>query len=474
MNNIPLLIQGIGLVLVTLLIPIWISLFRNTEKQIVKLDERVLVDYILEGKNILIYLGLILVPPFLWYSSNLTLKTYSIVYPVLGIFLFSKNVNRAINWVSGKESQIRIDFLNSLKKFEGTEELWHSVWQIKNIDREKEYLDRFFDKLGLLIKNKKGEYLHILSDYLRDFKENLENRDLRNIIFENYFPRLLDWCYDSWIKFEALRHGNKDEFDDWEWEKNFIIKRELEELFEKNLKILIQKGALYHFIDKMFKKKINEWKIDKDFLKDILDQFLDILFEESVNGGASYNIWNLGFPKEWKITSENLKKKDIILEIIWINYYIWAFNRFQIASEDVDENLTYVTEELFPEVHHIVWVKILIFKFTRDENLRARLKFMVERKWNFGLPIMAKASFASEGGESKNIREFEKEEKNAFDLAFELFGDDFSEKRIKEYISTLKDLEGEFEKESLYDYRRTGILDMFEKMLEYKSKKSKQ
>jgi hypothetical protein len=469
MNNVPLLIQGTGLVLVTLLIPIWISLFRDKERQVEKLDEKVLVDYILEGKNILAYLGLIFIPPFLWYFPNLLMKTYSVVYPILGMALLLKNLIRALNWIRGEESQLRIDFLNSLKEFENTEEIWRSVWQTKNIDREKEYLDRFFDKLGLLIKNKKGEHLHILSDYLRDFKENLEYRDLRNILFEDYFSMLFCWYHDNRVEEKKFRK-DKEEYPEWRVEKIFIIKRELKGIFEKNWRILIQNHALRNFIHRTFKKQINEWINNKVLLREMFEPFFNILLEETKDDYTAYHIWALDFPKDWKITKENWKKRDIVLEIIWKNYFVWAFNRFQDASDKIDLKLTKITEHLFPEVHFNIWVKILIFEFTRRENIRERLNFMIVRKWRFGM-IMAKASFASEGGEDKNIREFEEEEKNAFDLAFELFGDDFSEEMLKEYISILKELKGKFEKDSIYEYRSEGILEMFKAMLEYRSKK---
>lgn len=469
MNNIPLLIQGIGLVLVALLIPIWISLFKGEGKQFGKLDEKVLIDYIFEGKNILAYLGLIFIPPILWYSPKLLMKTYSIIYPILGIYLLFKNVNKALNWISGKKSQLRLDFLDSLQKFENTEEIWHPVWEEKNIDREKEYLDIFFERLEILIKNKKGKHLNVLSDYLRDFKENLENRDLRNILFENYFSKLLDWYHDNWIEREKSKKY-RNEYPEWEIEKNFRIKRELREIFEQNWKILIERGALDYFIDNTFKKKINGWQDNKSLLEDLLGSFLNILFEETKSRGKSHFIWDIGFPKEWKITRENWKKRDTILKIIWRQYFIWAFNRFQEATDEVDQELSNVTERLFPKIHYIKWVKILIFEFTRRENLRERFYFMIVRKWSF-LMIMSKATFVTEGGESEIMREFEEEKENAFDLAFELFGDDFSKELLKKYISTLMDLEGEFEKDSIYENRRKGILEMFKEIEDYKKSK---
>ncbi len=471
MNNIPLLIQGIGLVLVTLLIPIWISLFKSDEKQFGKLDEKVLVNHILGGKDVLYSLGLIFIPPVFWQLEYYGLRPLIIVSSSFGIFVLFRNLSRSLIWISGEKTQLRLKFLANLKEFENTEEIWHSVWKIENIDREKEYLDTFFKKLEILIRNEKGEHLNVLSDYLRGFKENLENRDISNILFKNYFSKLFDWYHASWLKLKDLRHKNYNEDHEWELKKNFIIKGQTEEIFEKNWKNLIQKNVLYDFIKEKFKNKIDKWRDNRNLLKDIFGDFLSVLFEETTEKN-SYNIWDLSFPKEWHIIKENWQEGDIVLNIIWEEYYMWAFNRFHNWDpEKIDHALSIVTDKLFPEVFYFTWIRILIFKFTIDNNIKERFRSMLVRRWSFRFSGISKDLYSSDIEQGKGKDELQRKKANTFELAFKLFGNSFNEKMLNEYIAALDGLGGELDKDSIYEIRRLETLEMFKEMLEYKKKK---
>lgn len=460
MSNIPLLIQGVGFVLVALLIPIWISLFRD-KKDFKELDEQILINYILERKAFLLFLGLIIIPPLLWGIPSLGLKFLIVLLSGIGIICIFRNISRAFTWISGNKFNLRYDYLDKLEDNELMEKVWASVWETQdlNIKNEESFLDIFYVTIDNLIEDGEKESFNSVVKLLGNFKNNLDNRDIFNIIIrEKNFIIQLFYYYN---KFNEIHFKNRD----WFYEK---ISNDLESIVKSTQEFLFKKKELIGFL-KVFKQHVEKVKVEKDksaeeikgYLNHIFDIFLPKFFDEIINYRDRGGIWERLFHNEWKITKSNLidyeKEKNIIVGIILDKFEKWAVPRILTITEEIDENMDDVVRYLFSEVNHILWSKILIFKYT-PKPPQYKVLPVIERPWNFGMGGRGKVYWESS-------KEGEKEIKNTFELALTLYPREFSRENIDVYIKEIQTLKGEYEKDSQEEHHRKELLEIFERML---------
>jgi len=105
--------------------------------------------------------------------------------------------------------------------------------------------------------------------------------------------------------------------------------------------------------------------------------FTKCFFENIAKSTEKNDIWEHYFPKEWKITKNNLEnKKNIIAKISRYKFLQWAQVRIWQAKEEFDRDLDDISRNLFPEVEPIIRARILIFIFTGYG--RNRVKSVVE------------------------------------------------------------------------------------------------
>lgn len=313
----------------------------------------------------------------------------------------------------------------------------------------------------------------IISKLLNDFNNFINNRSFfLSVLSKEFFPKILDWHFKAWEK-EYKYRIKKD------YGEEFISYGEIFRILDSTLRsieeISLNKRETLIFFNyfkkhvEIYTEKVIEYENEKYYyIEALFNTFYQILFENIGSSPERYSIWKNYFPKEWKITKNNLENKENIISLVSLNNFMkWIRDRIWRAKEEFDEDLDNVSSNLFPEVSPILWAPILIFVLSPyGEN---RVKSVIERTWNFGFIGRIKTFWHSEDKEKeirKEIRETAiKEEENTIELAYLLFKKQFSKENLDKYIKALKYLE--YPKESTKEDKRITLLNIFTKITKY-------
>lgn len=461
------ILQVISMAFLTILIPVAIAIFGD-KKEFEVLDRNVILDHVVEAKFFLFYLGLIFLPLLFWNISSAWLRFVEIILWAVGIYFMSNILINSYRWMKGNKFRLRFDYLNNLKDIKAMKESWHSVWEAEKINpqNERQFFEIFSSIIEQLLKNNE-QNLKTISKLIGDFDLFINNRSMIFLVLQNgAFPKILEWHFKIWEK-EYKYIAKEDKLDEGGGygEISLILDSILKKIEERALK---ERAGFLFF--KTFKKhaETHKWRFveseDKSkkyyYCEYLFEIFYRVFFEIIANSSENYNIWNHYFPSEWKITKNNLvNKENVISRNSWNNFLIWARERIRQTKEDYDRKLDDVSYNLFPNVDPILWAIILIFVFSSyGEN---RVKSVVEKRWNFG-------HFGRIRTFSENPKDAEKIEANhTFELAYLLFPSEFTKENLKQYINNLKELKYDVKSEE--EYKRLKLLDLFEKMLKYKS-----
>ena len=144
-ENIPTIIQNVGLALLTILIPLAIAVLEDTNQKrkdkkrlLGDLDFHVILDYVFQIPRLLLWVAFIFLPLLLWdiFISLPILRLLLIFLSFMGVYFISKIILKGYLWVKGRVWDFRFYYLNSLRDFRDFENVWRSVWQTKIINRE--------------------------------------------------------------------------------------------------------------------------------------------------------------------------------------------------------------------------------------------------------------------------------------------------------------------------------------------------
>lgn len=462
------ILQVIGMAFLTILIPVAIAIFGD-KKEFEVLDRNVILDHVVQAKLFLIYLGLIFLPLLFWDISPAWLR---FALWIMGIYFMSKILINSYYWMKGNKFNLRFNYLKNLKNVEDMEESWRSVWQTEKINPQNE--QEFFKIFSFTIEQllgKKNENLKTISKLLGDFDAFINIRSIVLLMWPNgAFPKILEWHFGIWEKGYLAKKDRSDE-----WISYFEILRSLDSILKKVEERAFKEGQSFSFFEN-FKKHAEKYKkqfIESEnkskkyyYIESLFSIFYQVFFEAIENSPERYDIWEHCFPKEWKITKNNLTNKDNIISRISLHEFLnWAQKRIWQAKEDFDSNLDDATSNLFPEVEPVLWARILTFIFSPyGEN---RVKSVIERPWNFGLVGRIRTySGYPEDNEDEFRKKIEIETNNTFELVYLLFSDQFSKENLEKYINNLKELK--YDKESKEENKRLHLLTIFEDMLNYK------
>jgi len=493
LNDLANVIQNIGLALLTILIPLAIAIltnvYRKREDQNIEfrdLDLHVILDEIFKIRKLLIYTALIFCPFILWEISSGALRFIEIIFSTMGICLIIRTLLDIYRWTKGDVFDYRFSYLKSVKNYDDLESVWHSVWQTKNINtrNEKKFLKIFSSTINYLLeKNEKN--LEIIAKLLNDFNKFVNNRSFFSaLVLKEIFPKILEWHFRIWRKVYKYI-GKEEEIN--EWINYDEIYRILDSIFQKIEERALKERAFYFFNyfkkhEEKYKKEFVISKMNKKFYyRDFLfTSFYKVFFENIEDSLESGYIWKNYFPKEWKITKNNLENEEnIIWQLSWHNFRQWAKDRIWRAKEEFDKDLDNVSSNLFPEVEPTVWAKFLIFIFSQK-----RIISTIERSWNFGLdrrirtfsgpPAESKEEFSQKIREKIQLDE-KTEVKNTFELVYYLakmypMFNQFSKENLKKYKRELKKLK--YPEDPKKEYKRSTLFKIFTEMLKFLRRKN--
>ena len=487
LTNVPNIIQGIVIALLTILIPLAIAILadvyqRRREKKIefIDLDLHVILDHVFKIKLIILYLFLIFLPIFFWEISLQWAKLVEIILSFFGILLIIKIIIKIYYWVKGNVFKYRFSYLENLKNYSDLEIVYRSVWQAKNINiqNEREFFKIFSITIDQLSKSTKKN-LKTISKLLNDFYNFINNRSIAFLVIpEDVFPKILDWHFKVWQKkYELL--GKKDKLSE---RSNYNeILRILNDIFNKIEERSLKERMAYSFFEHFekhtehYNKKLVENNKERYYYRNSLFSiFCRVFFENVAKSPEKYDIWERYFPEGWKIKKGNYEK-NIITRELCNKFLQWARDIVLSDKKELARDLGNISSNLFPEVEPSLWITILLlFVFSRYEDNRMKMKSLIEIKhsWDFG-PIWRVRIRGLSNSNGESIRKMdevmqvidEAETKNTFELAFQLFKEQFSKENLEKYLKSLQDLEVEYKEDPEKENERSYLLYAFERML---------
>lgn len=323
--------------------------------------------------------------------------------------------------------------------------------------------------------------LAIISKLLNDFSNFIDNRStIFLVVYDEVFPKILEWHFSIWEK-QYLLLGEEDKINEWGIYIN--ISQSLNSIFRKIEEKSFKEDFSYHFfsslkkhLDKHQNKFINKNNGKKYYYtSSIIPIFYSAFVENIKNSSRRYDIWEHYFPREWKITQENLESKDNRISIELLNnFQEWAQNRF-LSSEHAnqyDEILEEMSSNLFPTVDPILWSKILtlLFRPWADDN---RMLSLVSKGTNFGYTgrVYVSSVSSEEDMTSNWAKQMRSQEEATLKLALFLFRNYLTQNNLKKFIRELKNLK--LEEGSKEEVRRKQYIQIFESMIHILESSSK-
>jgi len=165
-DNLASLLQGVGMALLTILIPLAIAVLTGFLEKKSKREEyenggsffvfelHMVLDYILDIKQLLWSSALIFLPVLFWEKSSLTLRKIELAAWLIGIIFLTYRILKVYEWIKSFDFSFHRSYLERLEKKEDMENIWNLVWQkkIKNIRDEAKFLEIFSKKINKLLE----------------------------------------------------------------------------------------------------------------------------------------------------------------------------------------------------------------------------------------------------------------------------------------------------------------------------------
>jgi len=488
LNNFPNIIQGIGLALLTILIPLAIAVLadiyqkrKDKEKEFVYLDLHVILDNVFNIKLLILSVFLVFLPMFFWDILIGSYRLIAIILTSIGIILVTVIIIKVYRWIKGNVYEFRFNYLRKVKKDSDLGVVWKSIWEVKkiNFQEEKEFCKIFFLNIDHLQEFPKSN-LKIISRLLNDFYNFINERSITVLQTDMAFTRILKWHFKTWqnhyifIK-KYLDDKNKNKV------KSFLnyseVLRVLDSIFEnieeRSFKVLEAYPFFIHF-----KKHAEKYKDEvvhngnkHYYISYLFDLFYRVFFKsiEKIDFSAKHVIWDQCFPKGWKISMTNLTDKNnkLFSNLSLRCFLNWAQHRINQEEEEKDFVLGEMLKNLFPEVDPKLWAEFLIFVFTGS---KVRVKLAIEKPWNFGSVERVRfypGEIGSEEMLKKMSEDIEMEKQKTYELACYIFKE-FSKENITKYIKEIENLK--YPMESPEEDRRLKLLNIFKEMVNYLNK----
>ncbi|HZK11415.1 MAG TPA: hypothetical protein VFD10_03570 [Atribacterota bacterium] len=482
LNNFPNIIQGIGLALLTILIPLAIAVLadiyqkrKGEEKDFVYLDLHVILDNVFKIKLLIVSVFLIFLPMFFWEILIGLYKLIVVPFIFTGIILLVNIIFKVSRWVKGNVFVFRFSYLQKLNRYNDLEIVWRSVWQVENINiqNERKFFQIFSSTINRLLNlTEKSENLKTISKLLNDFYNSINKRSIA-ALNEDIFPKILDWHFNFWQKENELLGkkllDRKGKLDKW---SNFSeISRILNDIFNNIEERSLKERMAYSFFDHFkrhaehYKKELVERNKTQHYYIDSLLSIFCLVFFENINKSPKKpDIWNHYFPEKWKVKKNNFE--NIISRSLCGKFLKWARDIILEDKKKFSRDLGDISLNLFPEVEPSLWINILllfVFSHYRDNRMKMESIIRIEHFWNFGFIGRVRI-----GDNEESLKKIEEAEiKNTFELAFQLFKEQFSKDNLEKYIKSLEELGTEYKKDLDKEKKRLRLLDAFSEMLKF-------
>lgn len=465
----PNVMQNIGLGLISIFIPIAIFLFdRQDDQKFKRLDKSVALDFIIKAPSLLWKIALIFLPLLAWDVASVPVKAALFILWLAGISMVTEALTNAYIWIRKERFSFRFEYLTKISFNNELEELWNSVWSSVKINSQNEevFFEIFSKHIVFLLDKKQLAGLNLLLKMLEDFQLFVSQRSYELLIWpKGVFERCLAWHFDAWKRSYSELDPKSDSLELW---ANYdqilstintivydITKRALEGSRNSSLFISIHKHA------SRFKNLVIK---GHTYPETLVQTFFHTLLVVSETSRNNYSTWK-NFPPDWLITNENLNlDQKPILKVIFDTYRDWLQNRLMSQeSGKLDFVLEDVSKTLFPNAHPFFMATIMTLCHRTWYD--SRMRSLVEIDRSFGLFGRISVGVGNPKEIDKNRIDMRNAELNSTaELILRLLPLEFTERRLRNYISELESFE--YDKTDHREHYRNEILNYLNKLLE--------
>lgn len=355
------------------------------------------------------------------HSVGLKSKLIISILTAVVAFILIKPIFKFQIFFRGKRHKFEIDFLKSLNfskifkfrnqaKAEKMVRAWNSFWSEKSEFNERDFTNIFISHIDDAIKYEKFELAVQLA---QTYAFNIENRDRFSAGYD-ILPKVFEWNEIFWNEQQLWLKGYDTEkkiekffsqkhfptFRAWALKlyKKTNSKREHfwnwhyfgGEFFQAIIKALLKDGHGPYQLFSSFKKhieesleKLNKIEDEKEkkkydyYIIGLFASFCPTFFNEIDNAPSNYGVWEHDFPKEWKISTANIKSG--IPGVILHEFLQWSRDRIfkKENKENFDKDLTEVINGIFPDVHSSLFTAFLMLFFSSE------IRYALEKEPNF-------------------------------------------------------------------------------------------
>ena len=463
--------------LLTILIPLAIAIladvYQKSKKEYAYLDLHVVLDDVFQIKIIILSVFLIFLPMLFWEILTGFGRLIVVHSTFIGIILIVDIIFKVSRWVKGNVLDFRFFYLAKLKKSDELESVWKSVWQVKNINiqNERKFFQIFSSTINRLLNlAEKSENLKTTSKLLNEFYNSIDQRSMA-ALNEDILPEVLNWHFNFWRKEKEFSDkkflDKKAKLD--RWSSYSEISRTLENIFNNIEERSLKEGVGYSSFFDHFKRHAEYYKKEfvegNNYIDFLFDIFCRVFFGSIERSPKKHDIWKHYFPEDWKVKRDNFEK-NIISKSLCKEFLTWVRDMLLDDKKEFSRDLGGISLNLFPEVEPSLWINILllfVFSHYRDNRMKMESIIRIEHSWNFGFIGRVRI-----GDNEESLKKIEEAEiKNTFELAFQLFKEQFSKDNLEKYIESLEELSTEYKKDLDKEKKRLRILDAFSEMLKF-------
>lgn len=382
------MVTSLGLGLLTLLIPLAMGILldvyqkrREKENEFIDIDLQVILNRVFKIKWLVWIVLLIFVPMMFWRSfNNIFARFFELMVSSIGLSFIASTIFDTYNWMIGNAFEYRYKYLKLLKSSENMRICWHSVWSAdgNELDKELKFFEVFSEKVNNLIReSRKGKNTSVLINILSSFREHIKNRSIYFLIDENVFSKI------SELHFKELKFSMRNRF-------SYDHERLLNEINQMitNIEQSVVNEVQFHFLPTNIEKHIRE-VVDKDpdldlkeknkYLKSLFSGIFNTLFTK-IEEADDVEEFLKSFPKEWKVTKDNLVDENKEFSVIFLGYFLDWTDHLIKQKKDIAV-LGDVLKVLFPDTNGKFLIKAFKFAFVPSFADKRKIECVAECQW---------------------------------------------------------------------------------------------
>ncbi len=456
------LLQGFGIVLLTIIIPLAIAIIneainrKTTEvNHFHALDMHVILDRVFKVRLLLFYSFLIfLVSLFIGLPADSIRFTLILVY-LISIFNLFQIILDVHRWLKGDVWDYRLSYLNKLESNDDLPRAWNSFWQGSIITyREVKFFKTFTARVDSLIYSKEWSVAaHLINDF-SDFLLKRTNHFL--VVHDELISTLLRWRHAAWLLSLKSRASKNAIL----WGKQDGVERTLDRTITHLGEYAFDSNDYYGFL-KSLDAHLDKTTHNEQYTAHVIHLFCNLLFLHYSKISNSNVFWRNSFLGKCKINSSKMSLRSSLV-----------FDRFaHIVSKQIgsaksdkhDNQIDDIIDRLFPAFDPPTLAVILMIRYSSydPEN---RMRSLILHPWPFGLHIGShRVILIDAKDDSSEINQQISLDKSAtFDFAMKLFPSLFTNTFIQQSIEELKQLEGSYDSGSYEELKRVKLLKVFE------------